>query len=155
MAQTKNTFIKSRMNKDLDERLVPNGEYRDAINVQVSQSEEADVGTLSTALGNSKISDFGLSSDCEARIIGLYADEKDKYIYVFITNFIDSSTTQTSNYPPSSVVNQIWRRNVETNENTKLVEGRFLNFSINNFILNINLIEDYFFGQTTEISQEK
>ncbi len=145
MTQTKNTFIKSRMNKDLDERLVPNGEYRDAVNVQVSQSEDADVGTLSTALGNSKISDFGLSSDCEARIIGLYADEKDKYIYVFITNFIDSSTTQTSNYPPSSVVNQIWRRNVETNENTKLVEGRFLNFSINNFILNINLIEDLLF----------
>ena len=145
MAKTKNTFIKSRMNKDLDERLVPNGEYRDAINVQISQSEDADVGTLSTALGNSKISDFGLSNNCEAKIIGLYADEKEKYLYVFITNFIDSSNTQNSNYPPSSVINQIWRKNVETNENTKLVEGRFLNFSINNFILNIDLIEDLLF----------
>tara|TARA_R100000935_G_scaffold7332_1_gene15552 strand:- start:5471 stop:10438 length:4968 start_codon:yes stop_codon:yes gene_type:complete len=145
MAKTKNTFIKSRMNKDLDERLVPNGEYRDAVNVQISQSEDADIGTLSTALGNSKISDFGLSNNCGARIIGLYADEKEKYLYVFITNFIDSSNTQESNYPPTSVINQIWRRNIETNENTKLVEGRFLNFSLNNFILNIDLIEDLLF----------
>ena len=28
MAEIKNAFIKSRMNKDLDARLVPSGEYR-------------------------------------------------------------------------------------------------------------------------------
>tara|TARA_R110002124_G_scaffold247184_1_gene412290 strand:+ start:8 stop:4753 length:4746 start_codon:yes stop_codon:yes gene_type:complete len=133
------------MNKDLDERLVPNGEYRDAINIQVSQSESSDIGTLSVSLGNTEISDFGLSSNCGARIIGLYTDEKEIYIYVFITNFIDTSGATNSSYPPSSVINQIWRRNIETNENTKLVEGRFLNFSLNNFILNIDLIEDLLF----------
>jgi len=31
MAEAKNSFIKSKMNKDLDERLIPNNEYRDAI----------------------------------------------------------------------------------------------------------------------------
>jgi hypothetical protein len=36
MAEIKNTFIKSKMNKDLDDRIVPNGEYRNALNVQVS-----------------------------------------------------------------------------------------------------------------------
>ena len=30
MAEVKNNFIKSRMNKDLDARLVPPGEYRNA-----------------------------------------------------------------------------------------------------------------------------
>ena len=31
MAQEiKNTFLKSKMNKDLDDRILPNGEYRDA-----------------------------------------------------------------------------------------------------------------------------
>ena len=38
MAEVKNAFIKSKMNKDLDARLLPNGEYREGINIQVSKS---------------------------------------------------------------------------------------------------------------------
>ena len=33
MAEIKNTFIKAKMNKDLDDRLVPPGEYRNAQNI--------------------------------------------------------------------------------------------------------------------------
>jgi hypothetical protein len=145
MAQTKNTFIKSKMNRDLDERLVPNGEYREALNIQVSQSEDADVGTLSTALGNTLITEFGLEEDCNAKIIGMYADEKDKNIFFFITNFIDTSSTGLTNYPTSQVINQIWARNINSNTNTKLVEGQFLNFSITHEILNIDLLDDLLF----------
>ncbi len=145
MAQTKNTFIKSKMNRDLDERLVPNGEYREALNIQVSQSEDADVGTLSTALGNTLITEFGLEDDCNAKIIGMYADEKDKNIFFFITNFIDTSSTGLKNYPSSQVINQIWVRNIDSNTNTKLVEGQFLNFSITHEILNIDLLDDLLF----------
>ena len=47
-------FIKGKMNKDLDERLVPNGEYRDALNLEVATSDGSDVGTLQTLLGNKK-----------------------------------------------------------------------------------------------------
>ena len=145
MAQTKNTFIKSRMNKDLDERLVPNGEYRDALNIEVSQSEDSDVGTLSTSLGNLKLTDFGLTDNCEAKIIGFFADEKDKNIYVLITNFIDTSPNKLDFFPSDNAVCQIWRRNIETNLNTKLVEGKFLNFSLTHEVLNINLLEDLLF----------
>ena len=35
MAKLQNTFLKSKMNKDLDDRLVPTGEYRDALNITV------------------------------------------------------------------------------------------------------------------------
>ena len=52
MPEIKNTFLKGRMNKDLDERLVPNGEYRDALNINVSTSEDSNVGTAQTILGN-------------------------------------------------------------------------------------------------------
>ena len=145
MAQTKNTFIKSKMNKDLDDRLVPNGEYREALNVEVSQSEGADVGTVSASLGNLKITDFDLSNDCEAKIIGIFTDEKDKNIYVFITNFVDTSSDKLSNFASGSSICQIWRRNIETNVNTKLVEGDFLNFSLTHHIININLLEDLLF----------
>ena len=145
MAQTKNTFIKSRMNKDLDERLVPNGEYRDALNVEISQSEGADVGTVSASLGNLKITDFDLSNDCGAKIIGIFTDERNKSIYAFITNFVDTSSDKISNFASGSSICQIWKRNIETNVNTKLIEGDFLNFSLTHHILNINLLEDLLF----------
>ena len=34
MAELTRTFTSGRMNKDLDERLLPPGEYRDALNLQ-------------------------------------------------------------------------------------------------------------------------
>ena len=44
MAEVKNAFIKSKMNKDLDDRLLPSGEYRDALNIAISRSEASDWG---------------------------------------------------------------------------------------------------------------
>ena len=35
MARTQRNFIAGRMNKSLDERLIPNGEYEDALNVRL------------------------------------------------------------------------------------------------------------------------
>ena len=56
MAQARNNFVRSKMNKDLDARLVPGGEYRDAQNVQVSKSEGgANVGSLENVLGNEAV----------------------------------------------------------------------------------------------------
>ena len=39
MPELKRLFVKGRMNQDLDERLVPNGEYRDALNIQIATTE--------------------------------------------------------------------------------------------------------------------
>ena len=61
MAEIKNSFLKSKMNKDLDDRLIPNGEYRDAQNVSVGKSEADDIGALETVLGNELSTDFGLT----------------------------------------------------------------------------------------------
>ena len=49
------------MNKDLDDRLIPNGEYRDAQNISVGKSEADDIGALETVLGNELATDFGLT----------------------------------------------------------------------------------------------
>ena len=48
MAELKHNFMKGRMNKDLDERLVPQGEYRHAVNVEVATSESSNMGSLQT-----------------------------------------------------------------------------------------------------------
>ena len=62
MAELKHTFQSGRMNKDFDERLLPNGEYRDALNIQVASSEGSDVGAVENILGNKKLSNLGLEN---------------------------------------------------------------------------------------------
>jgi len=48
-------FLNGKMNKDLDERLIPKGEYRDALNIDVSYSEGANVGVMQNILGNTEL----------------------------------------------------------------------------------------------------
>ena len=36
-------FQSGKMNKDLDERLVPNGEYRDALNLDLADSQNGNM----------------------------------------------------------------------------------------------------------------
>ena len=55
MPEFKHHFRAGKMNKDLDERLVPNGEYRDAQNIEISTSEGSDVGSVQNVRGNTKI----------------------------------------------------------------------------------------------------
>ena len=46
MPKIQNSFLRGKMNKDLDERLVPKGEYREAQNILITQSESSDVGAI-------------------------------------------------------------------------------------------------------------
>ena len=43
------------MNKSVDERLVPNGEYIDAINVRLGSTEESEIGSVENSKGNTKL----------------------------------------------------------------------------------------------------
>jgi len=71
------------MNKDLDERIVPNGQYRHAENIQVSTSDGGEVGTIQNVLGNSLIANQDFISD-QAVCIASIADEKNDKIYWFV-----------------------------------------------------------------------
>ena len=62
MPELKRNFTQGKMNKDLDERLLPSGEYRDANNIQVSTSEGSDIGAVQTTLGNTLKSATGTST---------------------------------------------------------------------------------------------
>ena len=105
MSELKHNFVQGRMNKDLDERIVPNGEYRDATNIQVSSSEDSEVGTIQNILGNILV-DQGLPSNYlpdTAVCIGTVADEKNNASYFFVQDsmFVDEeiyNTIQTQDY---------------------------------------------------------
>jgi len=82
MPEIKHQFTGGKMNKDVDERLVPNGEYRHAMNVQVSTSEGSDVGTIQNVLGNSKIN---IPFDITKQVcVGSISDEKMDSVYFFL-----------------------------------------------------------------------
>ena len=88
MAEIKRTFSASKMNKDIDERLVPPAEYRDALNVQVNTSEGSNVGTVQPILGNTVISTHvPTGSFC----VGSIANTKTDKIYWLVAGA--SSTT--------------------------------------------------------------
>ena len=89
MAEVKNSFIKSKMNQDLDDRLIPNGEYREAFNVSINKSIGENVGTLQTVLGNESIIDFfNEINKPSLEVIGILPDDVNNTIYAFLTNNI-------------------------------------------------------------------
>ena len=81
MPEIKHNFTKGKMNKDLDERLIPNGEYRDAMNIQVSTSEGSDVGTIQNILGNFKVNDQRILDNFTLTCVGSISDEKNDKLY--------------------------------------------------------------------------
>ena len=52
MANIQRNFIAGRMNKSLDERLVPNGEYINAVNVRLGSTEDSEIGAVENSKGN-------------------------------------------------------------------------------------------------------
>ena len=145
MAEARNSFIKSKMNKDLDARLVPPGEYRDAQNVSVSKSEGADVGSLENILGNISLTNFGLSTTPNIDIIGFFMDPVRDNIFVFMTNYVDTSADKLSNFAPSAASCYIGVYNTVTLTSTLIVSGSFLNFSKTHPVLGVNVIDNNLF----------
>lgn len=87
MADINNTFLRGTMNKDLDERLVPEGQYRDALNITVETSEGSNVGAAQNSLGNTLKVDIGTISGRNtqnAKTIGYVTFEPKNLIYWFV-----------------------------------------------------------------------
>ena len=93
MAEIKRTFTTARMNKDLDERLVPNGEYRDALNIQIRTTDGDAAGTVQNIQGNAPTYysldsslksgpvTNSLNSSIKTKCIGSVADERNNKAY--------------------------------------------------------------------------
>ena len=143
MPELKRQFGGGAMNKDLDERILPNGQYRDALNIQVSSSEASDVGAVQNILGNRRpygaaLTNLGNNPVC----IGAYVNPKTEMIYWFIasdTKSIILEYDQTDN-----VVSPVL---VDTNE--------VLSFSTFYLITGINIIDDLLFWTDDQTEPKK
>ena len=83
MPEIKNTFLAGKMNKDLDERLVPNNQYIDAVNVGGITSREENSGTLQNSLGNLNKSNLS-GYITNGNTLGSCVDKENDKIYWFI-----------------------------------------------------------------------
>jgi len=88
MAQLSRNFTAGKMNKVVDERLVPNGEYIDAMNVRMGSTELSEIGVIENTKGNDRIAALkyidGTSLSKKARCIGSYADGTNETLYWFV-----------------------------------------------------------------------
>ena len=131
MPEIKNTFLGGKMNKDLDERLLPKGQYRDANNVEVATAEDSSVGTVRNILGNKRLENI-IPNDFTC--VGTIADEKNNKLYWFVSTYLKDAIIEydTINDTVSPVV-------VDKNaSNSKAV----LRFGITPIITGINIIDN-------------
>ncbi len=153
MPKIKNIFTKARMNKDLDERLVPGGEYREAQNVSIATSEDSDVGAIENIRGNKKlttqeIKDLGNAFDVTT--IGSYVDVSNDRIFWFTTSC--TSTT------PNADIHTMQRAKENSNKHRMkvvmkegnnaeevLASGLYLNFTKTHPITGVNTIGNYLY----------
>lgn len=77
-----NTFVQSKLNQDIDERLLPKGQYPDALNIRVANSDGSDVGAIENVKGNEQLTTLSLTN---AKTIGAYSDGSNQKLYWFVT----------------------------------------------------------------------
>ena len=97
MAKTARNFTAGKMNKMVDERLIPNGEYIDALNIRMGSTETSEIGVIENSKGNTKLTTLsfrGTSFSSTARTIGAYEDGSLETVYWFVhdSNFTESPT---------------------------------------------------------------
>lgn len=129
------SFIKGRMNKSYDQRLLPEGEYIDAMNIRLGSTEDNSVGVIENTKGNINLTVLqydGAPLSANALCIGAYADGDNETIYWFVTD--------------PGVVDMI----VSYNEQTSIlvyhvISTTVLNFDPQYLITGVNLIDKYLF----------
>ena len=89
MPEIKHTFQGGKMNKDLDERLVPNGEYRHAENIQVRTTDGDSIGTIQNIKGDLHVGSAYYAdwmADDLPRVVASVGDEKNDKAYFFFAS---------------------------------------------------------------------
>ena len=124
-------FLRGIMNKDFDERLLPDGQYRDALNIEVSASEGAGVGAVENIKGNTNVTNYGFTA--AAKTIGAITDDSNSLIYWLV---VDTSFDYVMRY------NELLGITTVMLKDTK---GRVLKFNSTYLVTGINIINDLLF----------
>ena len=143
MPLTSTNFIAGKMNKSVDERLMPQGEYIDALNVRLGSTESTEIGAVENSLGNTILTQLefqGVPLVGEIRTIGVYEDGINETLYWFVHNENNPNSVTTG------VVDLIVSYN--TNLGSLIyhtVSTSILNFDFKYLITGVDKIENLLF----------
>jgi len=146
MADALNTaealFYAGRMNKDLDERFIKDGEYIDALNIRIgstelgasNNSDLGSIGAIENSKGNTLLTPNINYISSDARCIGAYEDGTNETIYWFVTS-TDADLVLSYNTTTGVTVYHL----------VSLSSNPILNFDYKYLINGINKIDDLLF----------
>ena len=92
MAELKRNFSGGKMNKDMDERVLAPGQYRDANNVQVMTSDGSDTGSLQTLLGNTNVTEdtvYTFIDPTISKVVGVKSLPEEDKVYFMVYSGAD------------------------------------------------------------------
>jgi hypothetical protein len=135
MPEIKRTFNVGKMNRDLDDRIVPAGEYREGFNINIGQSESSDVGAVENLLGNELVAQSGLAN---GKCIGQVADTGTEKVYFLVTTNSIYNETNTGQHG-------LFEYDQKTKQLTALIVSQQLNLHQNFPITGINIVDDLLF----------
>ena len=88
MTKLSRNFIAGKMNKIVDQRLLPEGEYVDAMNIRMGDTEKSEVGVIENTKGNLPLTKLygagGAQLSLYAKCIGSIEDSANETIYWFV-----------------------------------------------------------------------
>ena len=152
MANLVRNFIKGRMNKSVDERLVPDGEYIDALNIRMGSTEDSEIGSVENSRGNEQLTTLvypptGDPLSAAATCIGSFADGANETIYWFVHDSGLSATGLTGKL--DLIVSLNVRTDVLTYHVVSIDDGggfnTTLDFDPQYLITGVDLVDDLLF----------
>jgi hypothetical protein len=150
MANITRNFITGRMNKVVDERLIPDGEYIDALNVRMGSTENSEIGVIENTKGNTKLTTLkyinGTALSASARCIGTITDSSKETVYWFIhdSNFGVGATGKLDMIVSFNVYNNILTYHV-ISINDGGGDNTTLNFNPGYLITGVSIIDNLLF----------
>lgn len=142
MAKQTRNFKLGRMNKSIDERLLPDGEYVDAMNIRVGSTELTEIGAVENTKGNSKLTSLRYNGDelsNEAVCIGSFADSEQETVYWFVH---DPACTQAINGKVDMIVSYDTQAQQLTYH---VITELLLNFNPSYLVNGVDKIDDLLF----------
>ena len=141
MAKEQKTFIAGRMNKSVDERLLPEGEYVDGQNIRLGSTELADIGAVENTKGNVALTALeysGSALSAGAVCIGALDDSAEETMYWFVHDPVNTVT--------GGVVDMIVSFDTKTQQLTyHVITTVLLNFNPTYLMNEVDKIDDLLF----------
>ncbi|UOF82506.1 structural protein [Caudoviricetes sp.] len=151
MAKDSRNFILGKMNKVVDERLIPEGEYIDALNVRMGSTESSEIGVIENAKGNEQLTQLryidGTPLSSDAKCIGSIKDSAKSIIYWFVhdPNFVTSPCGKLDMIVSYNTITNILTYHVISIYDNATADQTVLNFNSKYLITGVDLISDLIF----------